>query len=285
MEKQKRVLAIHDISCIGKCSLTAALPIISAAGIETAVIPTAVLSTHTGGFENFTYRDLTDDILPIARHWQSLGIEFDAIYTGFLGSEKQVDIVLEVFNIFGSSCLKIVDPAMADDGKMYTTFDCGFITEMKKLCSEADIIVPNITEACFFLGREYKCPPYSKEFVEELVRGLYSEFGAKVVLTGVSFDGKKLGCASLESENGKTEFLFSDKIPVNYPGSGDVFASVLTAAVLSGKSLYESGKIAVEFTANAVKKTFEAKTEPRYGLNFESQIPYLINKLSDKLRQ
>ena len=114
MEKQKRVLAIHDISCIGKCSLTAALPIISAAGIETAVIPTAVLSTHTGGFENFTYRDLTDDILPIARHWQSLGIEFDAIYTGFLGSEKQVDIVLEVFNIFGSSCLKFVDPAMAD---------------------------------------------------------------------------------------------------------------------------------------------------------------------------
>lgn len=162
MEIQKRALAVHDISCIGKCSLTAALPIISAAGVETAVLPTAVLSTHTGGFDGFTYRDLTDDILPISNHWRNLGINFDAIYTGFLGSTRQVDIIIEILNTFGEKCLKIVDPAMADDGKMYTTFDSGFADEMKKLCKKADIVVPNVTEACFSLKGTYKSRPIKK---------------------------------------------------------------------------------------------------------------------------
>lgn len=279
MERQKRALAVHDISCIGKCSLTAALPIISAAGVETAVIPTAVLSTHTGGFDGFTYRDLTDDILPVSRHWQDLGIKFDAIYTGFLGSIRQVDIIIEVLNTFGKNCLKIVDPAMADDGKMYTTFDSGFADEMKKLCKKADIVVPNVTEACFFLKREYQKPPYKKEYIEGLLRDLSRIFGNKIVLTGVCFDESELGAAVIETKNGGISYHFSEKTPQNYPGSGDVFASALTAALMRDLSLKSSAEIAVEFTAKAVQATFLAKTDPRYGLNFEEQIPWLIKTL------
>lgn len=279
MERQKRALAVHDISCIGKCSLTAALPIISAAGVETAVIPTAVLSTHTGGFDGFTYRDLTDDILPISNHWRNLGINFDAIYTGFLGSTRQVDIVIEVLNTFGEKCLKIVDPAMADDGKMYTTFDSGFADEMKKLCKKADIVVPNVTEACFFLKREYQKPPYKKEYIEGLLRDLCGLFGSKVVLTGVCFNDSELGAAVIETKRGGISYHFPKKIPQNYPGSGDIFASVLTAALMKDFSLEKSAEIAAEFTAKAVEATFCAKTEPRYGLNFEGQIPWLIKTL------
>ena len=279
MERQKRALAVHDISCIGKCSLTAALPIISAAGVETAVIPTAVLSTHTGGFDGFTYRDLTDDILPVSKHWQDLGIKFDAIYTGFLGSIRQVDIIIEVLNTFGKNCLKIVDPAMADDGKMYTTFDSGFADEMKKLCKKADIVVPNVTEACFFLKREYQKPPYKKEYIEGLLRDLCGLFGNKIVLTGVCFDGSELGAAVIETKDGGISYHFSEKTPQNYPGSGDVFASALTAALMRDLPLKSSAEIAVEFTAKAVQATFLAKTDPRYGLNFEGQIPWLIKTL------
>lgn len=280
MIKQKRALAVHDISCIGKCSLTAALPIISAAGIETAVIPTAVLSTHTGGFDGFTFRDLSDDILPIANHWQNLCIRFDAIYTGFLGSTAQVDIVLEVIDKFGSSCLKIVDPAMADDGKLYTTFKSDFVYEMKKLCTRADIIVPNITEACFFLGTEYHKPPFSKKYVEKLIRDLASLFGTKVVLTGVCFDENYLGSATFDPADGAVNYQFSKKIPTNYPGSGDVFASALVAALLKGFDLEKSAKISVDFTSNSVQTTYNAQTEPRFGLNFESQIPMLLKSLN-----
>lgn len=279
MERQKRALAVHDISCIGKCSLTAALPIISVSGVETAVLPTAVLSTHTGGFEAFTYRDLTNDLLPIVKHWQSLDLSFDAIYTGFLGSVRQVDIIIEILNIFGSDCLKIVDPAMADDGKMYTTFDLTYAKEMKKLCTKADILVPNVTEACIFLEKEYTPPPYSKSFIEGLLEGLLKLFGADIVLTGVCFDNESLGAATIGRTSGEISYCFTKRIPQSYPGSGDVFASVLTAALLRGFGLCESAQIAAEFTAKAVEHTFSAGTDPRFGLNFEAWLGWLAQRL------
>ena len=155
MERLKRAAAIHDISGFGKCSLTVALPIISAMGIEVSVIPTAVLSTHTGGFTGFTYRDLTGDMRPIAEHWNSLGIKFDAIYSGFLGSVEQIDIVTDFIDDFKEKdTVVLVDPAMADGGKMYTVFDMDFAKQMTRLCAKADIIVPNFTEAAFMLGEE-----------------------------------------------------------------------------------------------------------------------------------
>ena len=173
MERLKRAAAIHDISGFGKCSLTVALPIISAMGIEVSVIPTAVLSTHTGGFTGFTYRDLTGDMRPIAEHWKSLGIKFDAIYSGFLGSVEQIDIVTDFIDDFKEkNTVVLVDPAMADGGKMYTVFDMDFAKQMTRLCAKADIIVPNFTEAAFMLGEEYRPAPYTKEFVESTLKRL-----------------------------------------------------------------------------------------------------------------
>lgn len=169
-KEQKRIVAIHDISCAGRCSLTVALPIISCAGIETNIIPTALLSTHTGDFVGYTYKDLTDEILPIARHWKTLNREFDAIYTGYLGSFEQLNIIKEFFSMFeNDKCIRFVDPVMADHGVLYKNFDFKFVEGMKELCKSADIITPNITEAIFMLGEEYKDGPYTKEYVEDIL--------------------------------------------------------------------------------------------------------------------
>ena len=281
MPRQKRVAAIHDISCFGKCSLTVALPIISSAGIEVCVIPTAVLSTHTGGFSGFTYRDLTDDILPVVSHWQTLDLAFDAIYTGYLGSYTQIDIVTEVFSrIKSPGTLVVVDPVMADHGKLYATFDENFPKGMKKLCKSADVIVPNITEACLLLEKPYRPGPYDAAFVEELLYSL-SELGPKnVVLTGVYFDNQRLGAACYDTENDSVDFMFSQQIEGLYHGTGDVFASTLTAGLLNGFNLNKSARIAVDFTAKSILRTKKADTDVRYGVNFEAGLRELSGILN-----
>ncbi len=277
LNKQKRVAAIHDISGIGKCSLTAAIPIISAAGIETAVIPTAVLSTHTGNIQGFTYRDLTNDLEPFFNHWKSLGISFDGIYSGFLGSTEQVDIVCRFIDKFKQeNTVVIVDPAMADGGEMYKTFDSNFAKEMTLLCKKADIIVPNLTEAAFMLGEEYREPPYSKEYIEGIMKRL-SELGpSMVVLTGVSFCNNEIGCAVSCKEKENIFYCFSEKYPGTYYGTGDIFASALVGAYLKGKDIFESTEIALKFTCSAIKRTYDAKTDTRLGVNFEEGISELI---------
>ena len=182
MNRQKRVLAIHDISCIGKCSLTVAIPIISAAELECAVIPTAVLSTHTGEFPGYTFRDLTDDIEPICEHWRSFGIGFDAIYTGYLGSAKQISLVRSIIDTFGGEGKTVfVDPVMADAGRLYANFDMAFVSEMRSLCAEADVITPNLTEAAFLLGGEYRESGYGEEYIKETL-GALCELGPKAAL-------------------------------------------------------------------------------------------------------
>ena len=194
MEKPKRVAAIHDISGFGKCSLTVALPVLSSVGLETCVIPTAVLSTHTGGFTGFTYRDLTEDILPMARHWHSLGLHFDAIYTGYLGSMEQIDLVREVVSLLrDEDTLVLADPAMADNGRLYSLFSPGFEQGMATLCADADIIIPNITEACLMLGLPYRSGPHTEAEINEMLQALCALGPQQVVLTGVSFDPATLG--------------------------------------------------------------------------------------------
>ncbi len=280
MKKQKRVAAIHDISGIGKCSLTAAIPVISAAGIEAAAMPTAVLSTHTGNIKGYTYRDLTDDLNPIAAHWKSLGITFDGIYSGFLGSIEQVDIVCDFIEMFKTeNTVVIVDPAMADGGKMYTTFDKAFAKEMTLLCRKADIIVPNLTEAAFLLGEEYIEPPYSKEYIEGLLKRLSSLGASMIVLTGVAFNDDELGCAVYCKETDEIFYSFSEKYPGIYYGTGDLFASALTGAYMRGKSISESAEIALGFTNAAIKRTYEAGTDTRLGVNFEQGIGDYIKVL------
>lgn len=275
---QKRVAAIHDISCFGKCSLTVALPLLSAAGIETAVIPTAVLSTHTGGFTGYTFRDLTDDILPVARHWKQSGIAVDAVYTGYLGSKRQVELVAKAISLIRKpNGLILVDPVMADHGKLYGGFPPEFPQEMRKLCCVADIITPNITEASMMLDIPYKEGPYTEEYINQIITGLADMTGARIVLTGVYFDEKRIGAACYE--NGRTDYAFSERIPSFYHGTGDVFACALLAAVMNGRGLKAATQIAVNFTYSCIKRTAVEHPEMRYGVAFEQEIPNLLKFL------
>lgn len=280
MKRQKRAAAIHDISCFGKCSLTVALPILSAAGIETAVIPTAVLSTHTGGFTDFTYRDLTADIRPIMAHWKSLKLDFDAVYSGYLGSFEQVSIVKDFIKMFRSDeTLVLVDPAMADGGQLYKTFEPPFVEEMKGLCAHADLIVPNITEAAMLTGETYRDGPYEKAYIERLLRGLLSLGARQAVLTGVWFDERQYGAASLGCCDSAPHYVFSPRVDGFYHGTGDVFASALLAARMNGRSLEDSARIAVDLTCGSILRTKAAGTDLRFGVNFEEGLPAFIRAL------
>lgn len=276
---QKRVLAVHDISCFGRCSLTVALPILSAAGIECTSLPTAVLSTHTGGFEGFTYRDLTADILPISDHWQTLDITFDALYTGFLGSFEQIDIVKELFNRHGEKALKIVDPVMADNGVLYSIFPETFPQGMASLCAQADVVMPNITEATLMLGEPYVEGPYSQEYIDGLMKKLADLGPRKVILTGVFYEEGVLGAATYDAITGETSYASAPAIPGYFHGTGDVFGSAIVAALVSGTSLEEAARIAVDFTVEAINRTVADKTDIRFGVNFEQSLPSMQKKL------
>lgn len=276
----KRVAAIHDLSGFGKCSLTVALPILSAAGIEASALPTAVLSTHTGGFDGYTYRDLTNDMRPIIKHWKSLDIQFDAIYTGFLGSFEQLDIVKEFIREFKTNNnLVLIDPVMADNGELYKIFTPDFAKGMRSLCEKADIIVPNLTEAALLLDEPYKAGPYSQAYIESILRKLSKLGPQKVVLTGVYFKEDELGAATYEKVSNTTGYFFIKRIPGYYHGTGDVFASALLSALLNSFSLVESAAIAVRFTASSILKAYKAKTDYRFGVNFEQSIPEFLKEL------
>ena len=281
---QKRVLAIHDISCFGKCSLTVALPIISATGVECAVMPTAVLSTHTGGFTGFTYRDLTDDLIPIKDHWKTLDLRFDAFYTGFLGSFEQIDLVKRIIKeLKGKASLVIVDPVMADNGELYSIFSKDFPSGMRKLCEEADVIIPNITEAVMLLDEEFIKGPYSKDYIEGLLKRLGKIGAKKIILTGVHFDEKKLGAAAYDVDTGVISYSFHETIPGYYHGTGDVFGSVVVSALVKGLDLAKANEIAVELTAESIMRTKVAGTDIRFGVNFEEGLGKLISRIKEGL--
>ncbi len=278
----KRIVTIQDISCFGKCSLTVALPIISAMGVETAVIPTAVLSTHTGGFTGYTFRDLTEDISEIAEHWKKNKIRFNGIYTGYLGSEKQISIVSEFIDDFRTDdCFVVVDPAMADNGKLYSGFTESFVAEMRKLCSKADYIIPNITEASMLLGIEYT-EKYDEEYIKDILSKI-ANFGCKrPVLTGVRFDDNLQGAAAYDSFKDEFFFSFRNHIPRNCHGTGDIFASVFTGAVSLGKDLQTALDISVNFTADCIEATQPYADEMWYGSCFELCMDKLINFVKEK---
>jgi len=275
----KRIITVQDISCIGKCSLTVALPIISAMGVETCVLPTAVLSTHTA-FKGFTFRDLTKDIEPITNHWKSEKIHFDAIYTGYLGSFEQIELMHKFFADFGGKdTLTIVDPCMADNGKLYAGFTSDFTDAMKKLCSKADVILPNMTEACFLLNIPYKSTGYDKEYVQNILKSL-SELGVRrVILKGVSFGQDKIGIASYDSTTDTYGWYFHEKLGTGFHGTGDIFASVMTGALMRGLSLEKSYTLAADFVVQCIKNTLNHKDYNWYGVDFETALPDLIKNL------
>lgn len=277
---QKRVAAIHDLSGFGKCSLTVALPILSAAGIETSALPTAILSTHTGGISGYTYHDLTEDMRPVMKHWKSLDIKFDAIYTGFLGSFEQLDIVKEFFDAFRQEDNQIlVDPVMGDNGELYTVFTREFAAGMRMLCQKADIIVPNLTEAALLLDEPFHPGPYTHAYIESLLRKLGALGPQKVVLTGVYFKEDELGAATYDRTTDTIDYVFTQKIPGYYHGTGDVFASALLSALLNDFSLIDAAAIAVHFTTDSIRRTYKAKTDYRFGVNFEQSFPDFLKEL------
>lgn len=276
----QRVAAIHDISGFGKCSMTVVLPILSAAGIEVVCMPTAVLSTHTGGFEGFTYRDLTEDLPAITEHWKSLDLHFSSIYSGFLGSPEQVDIVSNFMDTFNSdNTLVYVDPVMADEGELYSVFDDHMVDKMRELCEKADLLLPNITEACFLLKQPYQHGPYTRDYIEKIVRGLSDMGPEKVVLTGVYFDNEKLGAACYDRAEDKVEYAFSEKVPGQFHGTGDIFGSFCLAALLNGKSLLDSTQFAVDLTTDCIFRTVARETNRREGVDFEGVLPEMMKRL------
>lgn len=275
----KRILSIQDISDLGKCSLTAALPVISALGVECVVMPTAVLSTHTM-FRGFTFCDLTDEMEPAAEHWKQQGITFDAIYTGYLGSYRQIEIVKKIFSDFGDGARLIVDPAMADNGKLYTGFTPEFALKMSELCRGADIILPNITEACFMLGREYR-EEYDREYILELLEGLKTLGAKNCVLTGVSFENGKLGAVKLDCESGEIFEYFTERMPENFHGTGDLFSAAAAGGVMRGMSVDNALKLACDFTCESIRLTIEEPNHNTYGVNFEQAVPYLLKKAEE----
>lgn len=278
--RQRRIAAIHDISGVGKCALTVALPIVSASGIECCAIPTAVLSTHTGGFKNFYFKDLTEAILPIAEHWQKEGFEFDAIYSGYLGSMEQVDILMEcISKLKSENTLIVVDPVMGDNGRMYQIFSPEFPFKMRELCAHADIITPNITEACLMVGEEYHAPPYTKEYIENLLIRLSEICSGTVVLTGASLSHGMQGAAAYNKADKKMHFASAPRIDGMFHGTGDVFASVFVSAMVLGKGIERSLKIAVDFTCRAIENTKQNLPELWYGVNFEGVLPELYDML------
>ena len=275
----KRILTIQDISCFGKCSLTVALPLLSAMGIETVILPTAMLSTHTL-FKGFTCKDLSDQLIPITSHWKQEGITFDAIYTGYLGTEEEIDTVIGIIDAFRNDrTLVFIDPAMGDNGKLYPAFDEHYAKKNADLCAVADIADPNITEASFLTGLPYR-EHYTEDYVREMLLAL-ADLGTKMpVLTGVSLSEGKTGAMGYDTE--KKEFFSyqNERVPAAYHGTGDIFSSVLAGAFVLGVGRADALKIAADYTALTIAETLKNPGNPWYGVDFEKTIPALVGSLS-----
>jgi len=278
MNDTTKILTIQDISCFGQCSITVALPIVSAFGIETAILPSAVLSTHTAGFTDFTVRDLTEDLPEIRKHWEKEGIDFDAIYTGFIASMEQLDYIKEIIDSrLKPEGLVFVDPAMADNGEFYNGFDQEFADKMGELCKLGDYILPNTTEACYLLHR-----PWKEEFTHEEMLEMAHELSAftkrYVILKGDTHKENKLGMIVLDKQESTCEIVYNDKIDYASHGTGDVFASAFVGSTMVGKSPTSSAKIAGDFTKKAIEKTIGDENH-KYGVKFEQVIPELYELL------
>ncbi|MCL2076815.1 MAG: pyridoxamine kinase [Oscillospiraceae bacterium] len=275
MSEQKKIAAIHDLSGFGRCSLTVIIPVLSAMGIQVCPVPTAVLATHTGGFGKVIMRDLTDFIPDCLERYKALGISFDAVYSGFLASESQIDHCLDFFGNY-KNALKIVDPVMGDHGRIYSTYTEELCRRMGELAGAADVITPNLTEAAILLGEEY-APVVSVDKAREWLSRL-REFADTVVLTGVTLSDEPDGIL-VNISAGKDGFWRAecDYVPEHYPGTGDLFTAVLTGGLLKKDSLSVAVSRATAFTQTAVKTTFECRTTPRNGVAFEEILHLLVS--------
>lgn len=276
---QKQVLAIHDLSCVGRCSLTVALPVLSAAGLHVSVLPTALLSTHTGEFTGYTNLDLTQEMAKIYAHFQTLPLRFDGLYSGFLGSWEQLALVEDVFAHYRrADTLLLVDPVMADHGKLYATYTETLARDMGRLCRQADVIVPNLTEAAILLEASYREQPSFPQ-VEAMLRALHKRYGCRqAVITGILRDGL-LGAAAYDAQRDCVFFHGQPPMEHVFYGTGDVLASALLAGLMRGRSLAQATTLAVDFTYQSMLHTLDNGLPLRYGVAFEQALPMLVRSL------
>ena len=275
-----RILTIQDISCVGQCSLTVALPIISAFGIETCILPSAILSTHTYGFKGFTCKDFTEEFKKIIAHWEKEKISFNAFYTGYILNKEQINIIKEIFTKFNinNTSLKIIDPVMGDNGKLYPGFDLNFAKEMKSLCLNADIILPNLTEACLLSGYEYK-EKYDENYIFSLIKKLEELKVKIIILTGISYDENTTGVIVVE--DGKTKYYRHRKISKSYHGTGDIYSSVFVGAYLKGMNAFDAASAAADFVVECIEYTIKDSSH-WYGVKFEPLLTNFIIDLKNK---
>lgn len=268
---QKRILSVHDISCLGKCSNTAALPILSAAGHECVILPTALLSTHTGGFVNNTFLDLTEEMKKILRHWETLHLRFDAVYTGYFGGAEQLSIVRDYLQ--GKQLLRFVDPVLGDCGELYNIYDDTYVKCMREYCRGADVLTPNMTEAALLAGIPYQGDRYQETYVRNILDALFQLDTEQIVLTGVRFGASEIGIVIADRKNGLFEHVTTPYADTFFPGTGDTFASALCAKLVAGVPFAEAAKSALNFTYRSIQDTIP--TDIRYGLCFEEELKSL----------
>lgn len=269
-----RVAAIHDLSAFGRCSLTIIIPTLSAMGVQCCPLLTAYLSTHTGGFVHNTFLDLTGQIRPIAEHWKSEGITFDAIYTGFLGSLDQMSLTKSFIEDFRRpDCQVIIDPVMGDHGKPYRTYTPEMCQAMSDLASHADVITPNRTEAAILLNEPYESLDLTNEKNCRRCCEALSQNGRRsVVLTGVSLTETTIGAACFDRRTGQTNFTAAPLAAGAFHGTGDLFTSVLTGALTRGWTLTEAARLAGEFTSQCARQTKKIAAPRREGVAFEPML-------------
>ena len=272
-----RVAAIHDMSGFGRCSLTVAIPILSAMGVQCCPLPTAFLSTHTGGFEGFTFLDMTDEMPRVAAHWARLGLEFQAIYSGFLGSERQIGIVEDFIRRFRRpDTVTVVDPVMGDHGKLYRTYTPAMCRAMKGLAEAADVIVPNATEAALLLDAPYESLSPTRDGFRRTVEALSRQGRRSVVLTGASLAPGQTGAVCFDARTGQTQVVQTAYIAHEFHGTGDVFSSVLTGALVRGASLAEAAGEAAGFVRACAERTAAEDLPMREGVDFEPLLGLLV---------
>jgi len=284
LQPLKRIAAVHDLSGFGKCSLTMALPVISACGVECACIPTALLSTHTGEFKNFRITDLSGEMVPIADHWRAEGIAFDGIYSGYLASpeqEKQLEQVID--RLAGENTLIIVDPVMADNGEYYHNFDERMCASFRRLCRRAAVITPNITEAALLTGMDFREGVHEESYVTALLEGLAAICPGTVVITGVRPDAGRVGAVARDASGARSE-AFRPVHPGIFYGTGDLLASSLAALLVRGAPADKALQASVALVGDSIERTFRRGTIRRFGVDFEGALPEHIRRVEDIFR-
>ncbi len=279
-----RALVAHDLSCFGRCALTVVIPTLAVMGVQPVPLPTALLSTHTGGFTGFSMRDTTPDMRDILTHWETLGLSFDAVYTGFLGGVEQTGVIADMLGYLGNAVFKLIDPVLGDDGRLYSTITPKLVEGMCGLAASADLITPNLTEAYLLLGKDPASAhaPHTGEQIEKIIESLRERFSPAVIITGIHSDEggetphPAVSTACYDGDNFK--LITRPRVMGSYPGTGDIFASVLLGRLFSGMTLIKAAESASDFTREIIAETSLAGTPAREGVLLEKNLYRLIER-------